>query len=172
MRTNLTKEEFIAKTEKRIEARKMIIEFYENVYLPMMCLKFNGKVYNIRFIKALREEAAKISELFYISEMKWGQEIEISLRTDKWNYNDTETLYVKCALNGEGRIDYEATVNNKEGKLWLDNFNNYTDTYKDVLEKYDEFMKVADELESAAEKYNKLPYAFRCNIDKNWLYIS
>ena len=68
MRENMKKEQFIAKCEKRIEVRNIIMDFYLHVYLPTL-LKFNGKVYNIRFIKALREKAKEIpnwGELAYI----------------------------------------------------------------------------------------------------------
>lgn len=171
MRTKMSKEDFIKETEKRIAARKQLVEFYENVYLPMLCLKFNGKVYNIRFIKALREEAAKVSDLIYISEMKNNNTIELSIRIDRWNYTDTETLYVKCCLNEEGRMDYDASVNDVMGKTWFANFNEYTEEYQTAIDRYDEFMAVADALDSAIRVYNDLPYPFRGNVNKGYLYI-
>lgn len=51
VRTNKTKEEFIKEMQQRIEIRKTIMEFVDNVYFPMMATKFDGKVYNPPFPK-------------------------------------------------------------------------------------------------------------------------
>ena len=59
IRTNKTKEEFIKEMEQRINIRKTLMDFVDNVYFPMMATKFDGKVYNARFINALNEEAKK-----------------------------------------------------------------------------------------------------------------
>ena len=60
IRTNKTNEEFVKEMEHRINIRKTIMDFVDNVYFPMMATKFDGKVYNARFINALNEEAKKL----------------------------------------------------------------------------------------------------------------
>ena len=87
-RTLKSKEDFIKEMQQRIKVRKTILEFVDNVYFPMICTKFNGKVYNARFTNVLNEEAKKINELMYVKRGYSNDEIEIQLRLNKWNYND------------------------------------------------------------------------------------
>ena len=96
VRTNKTKEEFIKEMKERINIRKTIMEFVDNVYFPMMATKFNGKVYNARFLNALKEEAKKVSERMYVKKGYSNDEIEIQLRRSDWNYNDYESILLKC----------------------------------------------------------------------------
>ena len=173
MRENMKKEQFIAKCEKRIEVRNIIMDFYLNVYLPTL-LKFNGKVYNIRFIKALREKAKEIpnwGELAYIKE-KNDDQIEMQIRFSRMNYIDYESMYFPCQLTTEGRLDYEKTINYKYAKPWEENFNNYTKEIEDTIKNYDQYMKVVDQLQKAVDEYHKLPSTFRGNFPKQniWLW--
>lgn len=168
MRTNKTKEEFIQDCQKRIEIRKEIQQFYKEVYLPTV-KKFDGKVYNIRFIKALREQIT--NPLMYISELEGNDTIEIKIRLTQWNYTDVEWCCCKLVTNNEWRIDYNATINDKAGNKWQENFADGIEEYQNTIDNYDSYMKVADELETTIDKYNKLPFAFRGNINKAWLNI-
>ena len=171
VRTNKTREEFVKEMQKRIEIRKTIMEFVDNVYFPMMATKFDGKVYNARFINALNEEAKKISERMYVTKGYSNDEIEIQMRLSQWNYNDYESILLKCKTNAEGRIDYEATINDKLGQTWIENFKSYIKEYQNSIDNYDEYMKVFVELANALEKYNKLPHSFRGHLDTSWMRI-
>jgi hypothetical protein len=169
IRTNKTKEEFINEMQQRIEIRKTILEFVDNVYFPMMATKFDGKVYNARFINALNAEAKKISERMYVKNGYSNDEIEIQLRLSDWNYNDYESILLKCKTNAEGRIDYHATVN--ECQTWIANFKSYINEYQKAIDNYDEYMKVFVQLADALEKYNKLPHTFRGHLDKSYMRV-
>jgi 5-hydroxyisourate hydrolase-like protein (transthyretin family) len=171
VRTNKTKEEFIKEMKERINIRKTIMDFVDNVYFPMMATKFDGKVYNARFLNALNEEAKKISERMYVKIGYGRDEIEIQMRLTQWNYNDYESILLKCKTNAEGRIDYEATINDKYTKAWIANFKSYMEEYQSAIDNYDEYMKVFVELANTLEKYNKLPYTFRGHLDKSWMRI-
>lgn len=171
IRTKKSKEEFIKEMNKRIEIRNTIMEFVENVYFPMMVTKFDGKVYNARFINALNEEAKKINELMYVKRSYSMDEIEIQLRLDKWNYNDYESILLKLKTNAEGRIDYEATVNDEMGKKWIESFKSYIDEYQKAIDNYDEYMKVFVELNDTLNKYNNLPHSFRGHLETSWMRI-
>lgn len=173
MKENQNKQQFIAKCEKRIEVRNIIMDFYLNVYLPTL-LKFNGKVYNIRFIKALREKAKEIpnlGELAYINEKSYDH-IEMQIHFDRFNYSNYESMSFPCELTTEGRIDYEKTINYKYAKLWEENFNKYTKEIEDTIKNYDQYLKVVDQLQKAVDEYHKLPSAFRGNFPKQniWLW--
>lgn len=170
MRTKKTKQEFIYDMQKRIEIRKTILSFVENVYFPMMALKFDGKVYNARFIKALNEEAKKINELMSVSEGYGSDEIKIQLRLNQWNYNDYEAILLKLRLK-EGRINYDATVNDEVGKMWIEGFKSTIDEYQKSIDNYDVYMKVSEKLEEALKEYNNLPHSFRGHLDTNWMRI-
>jgi len=171
VRTNKTKEEFIKEMNQRIEIRKTIMEFVDNVYFPMMATKFDGKVYNARFLNALNDEAKKIDELMYVKRGYSADEIEIQLRLNKWNYTDYEAILLKIKTNREGRIDYEATTNDEMGKKWIESFKSAIEEYQKSIDNYDEYMQVFVELGNALEKYNKLPHSFRGHLDTTWMRI-
>ena len=169
MVTRKTKDEFVAEMRKRIEIRNMLYEFYINVYLPMMCTKFDGKVYNKRFLNALNTEAKKIHEWLYVAE-KYG-EIVFELRLNQYNYNDYEAFMCRCLRTTDGRISYDATINDTLNKAWVENFNKYTEEIQSAIDNYDEYMKIADELSMAVKKYNILPSKFKGNIDTDYMRI-
>lgn len=171
VRTNKTKEEFIKEMEQRINIRKTIMEFVDNVYFPMMATKFDGKVYNARFLNALNEEAKKISDRMYVKKGYGNDEIEIQLRLKQFNYTDYESILLKCKTNAEGRIDYNATINDQYTKAWIDSFKSYIKEYQNSIDNYDEYMKVFVELNESLEKYNKLPHSFRGHLDTSWMRI-
>ena len=171
IRTNKTKEEFIKEMEQRINIRKTLMDFVDNVYFPMMATKFDGKVYNARFINALNKEAKKISERMYVKIGYGRDEIEIQMRLPQWNYNDYESILLICKTNAEGRIDYDATINDHYTKAWIDSSKSYTEEYQKAIDNYDEYMKVFVELNETLEKYNKLPHSFRGNLDTSCMRI-
>lgn len=168
-RTRKSREEFVKEMNTRIAARNIIMEFVENVYFPLMATKFDGKVYNARFINTLNEEAKKVNERMYVK--KGYDYIEISLYLYNWNYNDYESIYLKCNTNAEGRIDYDSTINDNTGKAWLDNFKKYIEEYHKAIDNYDEYMKVFEKLASALDEYNKIPHTFRGHLDTTWMRI-
>ena len=171
VRTNKTREEFVKEMNQRIEIRKTIMDFVDNVYFPMMATKFDGKVYNARFLNALNEEAKKISERMYVKKGYSNDEIEIQMRLSDWNYNDYESILLKCNTNAEGRIDYDATINDHYMKAWIESFKSYIEEYQKSIDNYDEYMKVFVELNESLEKYNKLPHTFRGHLDTSWMRI-
>ena len=170
MTTKVSKEDFVKETEKRIEVRKTLYEFYENVYLPMLCTKFDGKVYNKRLFTALNKEAKKIHNWLYVSE-NYGNTILIRMRLYEFNYNDTETLACKCITNADGRISFDATINDKTNAAWIKTYLSDTDEYQYAIDNYEECLKVANEMEEAVKKYNNLPSVFRNNMEKEYVSI-
>ena len=99
-----------------------------------------------------------------------NDEIEIVLRRSQWNYNDYESIVLKCKTN-EGRINYTATINDQQLMDWIESFKSYIEEYQKCIDNYDEYMKVFVELGNALEKYNKLPHSFRGHLDKTWMRI-
>lgn len=159
MRLNLTKEAYIAKTENQITRREELVKFYKEVYLPTL-KKFDGKVYNKRFITALRNEA---TELMYIRE-KENDSIVVELRSSKYAYNDYESLYCMIKLNDEGRIDYEASVNDVIGRKWIVNHEDYTEELRNSILHYDEYIEICDKLRAAIDNYKNVPHNLRETI--------
>lgn len=169
MRTKKNKEQFIEEMKKRINLREQLNTFYNDIYLPTLN-KFDGKVYNIRFIKALREQAEKLNNLIYVKELDNTNTIKIQIKLS-YNYTDYETLWVKLILTKEGRISYELTINDEIGKEWFVNFNKYKNEYQMAIDNYDQYMTIAEQLEKAIETYNKMPHTFRNNIDTQCMRI-
>ena len=169
IRTIKTKDEFVKEIQERISISKNLLDVYNNIYLPTL-KEFDGKVYNIRFIKALRAKVEN-NKRIYISERKYDDMIEIRQRMSDFNYTDYENLCVKCLTNEEGRIDYNATLEDKYHNIWLKNFKDYTEEYQNVIDNYDAYMEQAHQLADAINEYNNLPSPFRQNIEKFTLNI-
>lgn len=170
MRTKKNKEQFIEEMKKRINLREQLNSFYNDIYIPTL-QKFDGKVYNIRFIKALREQAQKLNNLMLIKELDNKNAIEIQIRYNQYNYNDYEALWAKLVLTKEGRISYELSINDELGKKWIANFNEYQNEYQRAIDNYDQYMAIADQLEKALNVYNNLPHTFRNNLNTQWMVI-
>lgn len=170
MRTKKNKEQFIEEMKKRINLREQLHSFYNDIYIPTL-QKFDGKVYNIRFIKALREQAQKLNNLMLIRELDNKNAIEIQIRYNQYNYNDYEALWAKLVLTKEGRISYELSINDELGKKWIENFNEYKNEYQRAIDNYDQYMTIADQLEKALNTYNNLPQTFRNNLNTQWMLI-
>lgn len=169
IRTIKTKDEFVKEIQERISISKNLLDVYNNIYLPTL-KEFDGKVYNIRFIKALRAKVEN-NKRIYISERKYDDMIEIRQRMSDFNYTDYENLCVKCLTNEEGRIDYNATLEDKYHNIWLKNFKDYTEEYQNVIDNYNAYMEQAHQLADAINEYNNLPSPFRQNIEKFTLNI-
>ena len=169
IRTIKTKDEFVKEIQERISISKNLLDVYNNIYLPTL-KEFDGKVYNIRFIKALRAKVEN-NKRIYISERKYDDMIEIRQRMSDFNYTDYENLCVKCLTNEEGRIDYNATLEDKYHNIWLKNFKDYTEEYQNVIDNYDAYMEQVNQLAKTINEYNNLPSPFRQNIEKFTLNI-
>ena len=169
IRTIKTKDEFVKEIQERISISKNLLDVYNNIYLPTL-KEFDGKVYNIRFIKALRAKVEN-NKSIYISERKYDDMIEIRQRMSDFNYTDYENLCVKCLTNEEGRIDYNATLEDKYHNIWLKNFKDYFEEYQNVIDNYDAYMEQVNQLAKTINDYNNLPSPFRQNIEKFTLNI-
>lgn len=161
------KSAFVAQVQREIEVRENLIKWYEGKFLPTL-KKFDGKVYNKRFISALDAEK---EDLMFIRPLEYDH-IIIEGYHRKMNYTDRESLYAMVKLNDEGRIDYEASTNDDMGKKWIENFNKTTHELRDSIEKYEEYLEVAKDLANKIEEYSKLSYRFRENIQfRNKFYL-
>ena len=166
MRTHKTKETFIERAKKEIIVINELLSFYKNVYLPTL-EKFNGKVYNKRFINALNEQTT--NELMLIRERE-NESVCIELRMERHNYTDTKQRYCMLKVNQDFRIDYNATINDELGNKWIGNLTNEINELNDVIANYDKYLSVAEECQKQIDKVAELPYQIRQNIafDKIW----
>lgn len=170
IRTIKTKEEFVKEIQERISISKNLLDVYNNIYLPTL-KEFDGKVYNIRFIKALRAKVENNKRIYISERDEYDDMIEIRQRISDFNYTDYENLCVKCLTNEENRIDYNATLEDKYHNIWLKNFKEYIDEYQNVIDNYDAYMEQANQLAKTINDYNNLPSSFRQNVEKTWLNI-
>lgn len=170
IRTIKTKEEFVKEIQERISISKNLLEVYNNIYLPTL-KEFDGKVYNIRFIKALRAKVENNKRIYISERDEYDDMIEIRQRISDFNYTDYENLCVKCLTNEENRIDYNATLEDKYHNIWLKNFKEYFEEYQNAIDNYDAYMEQANQLAKTINDYNNLPSPFRQNVEKTWLNI-
>lgn len=170
IRTIKTKEEFVKEIQERISISKNLLDVYNNIYLPTL-KEFDGKVYNIRFIKALRAKVENNKRIYISERDEYDDMIEIRQRISDFNYTDYENLCVKCLTNEENRIDYNATLEDKYHNIWLKNFKDYFEEYQNAIDNYDAYMEQANQLADAINAYNNLPSSFRQNVEKTWLNI-
>ena len=170
IRTIKTKDEFVKEIQERISIRKNLLDVYNNIYLPTL-REFDGKVYNIRFIKALNAKVENNKRIYISKRDEYDDMIEIRQRISDFNYTDYENLCVKCLTNEENRIDYNATLEDKYHNIWLKNFKDYIEEYQNVIDNYDAYMEQANQLAKTINDYNNLPSPFRQNVEKTWLNI-
>ena len=166
MRTQKTKEQFIQRMEQQIQNLTELLNFYNNVYLPTL-QKFDGKVYNKRFINALKEQIT--NKLMFVKDRE-RDEIIIGIRFTEYNYNDYNSMFCKLLVNNEFRVDYNATINDKIGQKWIENLSTEIEQIKLIISNYDEYITVTQKLQEHINNYSNLPYQFRENIvlDKIW----
>ena len=159
MKTKLTKEIFIEKLTKENKYRHDLLEFRNKVFLPIL-QKFDGKVYNIRFIKALRE--ANEDELIFVHVLE-NDHIIVEKRLEQYNYTDREQLYIKVVLR-DGRIDAAASEADEMGKKWVENFKQHTDELLTVIKNYEQYITKSEELQTLINEFANISYKFRENI--------
>lgn len=166
MRTKLTKEQLISRMKKENDHRNDLLEFRNRIFLPTL-QKFDGKVYNIRFIKALRD--ANEDELIYVRELE-NDHIVVEKRFERHTYTDCEQLYLKVLLK-DGRIDADASVADDMGMKWIENFKCYTEELLLIGENYDFYMSKCEALQKAINEFAEINYKFRDNITFDNVYL-
>jgi len=159
-RIKLNKQSFIEKVENQIERRNFLLSFYNDIYLPTL-QKFNGKVYNKRFINALREYADESTCIYELE----NNYIRVQRSRDKFSYTDYDDIYIILELSSDNRIDANASITHPIGQKWLTSFQEYTDELRSTINNYDKYMTIAEELQECIDKYAKIPSAFRENIE-------
>lgn len=169
MVTNKTKTELIKDYEKRIACREQLFGFIATEFLPTL-KQFDGKVYNIRFIKALREKANQVNDFINVRELQNGS-IIVEISVDRYNYCDTEQIYIKFPLKDNRTISFDLVTNDEVGQKWIKNFKETTEEYREVIDNYDKYMEIVERFEQELKVYNNLPFMFRNNINKNYLHI-
>lgn len=167
MRTRQTKEEFVTNARKYIKMYEDLQSFYKKVYMPTL-KEFDGKVYNVRFIKALRAKSAEVNELIYVNERDCDS-IEIGVMAAKYAYTDKVSMWVKCPLTYDFRLSVELTENDKTHHAWIANTNESIKDYKDSIKNYNKYMALGEKLEKTIGKWNALPFAFRHSVDVDWM---
>ena len=130
MRTELSKEAFIARVENQVSRREELLRYYNKVFLPTL-QKFDGKVYNKRFITALQNEC---NELQYVRPLEY-EHVIVEMRSSRTSYTDHEDIYLQVKLNNDGRIDYEASTT-ESATVWVRDDYSRTDKKYEMSQYY------------------------------------
>lgn len=171
--TYLNKEKFIERQKALIATRNLMIQFYNEVYLPLLD-KYNGKVINARFKNELQGDGQFKGRKFFITweDKNYSIQKEIVINmynhdfTTSSNYKDYEYLYCGLVLN-EGRLDKEKTLGHNFPQSWLENFKKETEGIEVNIKNYDKDMKFAEEFAEMCKKFNNLSSNFRRNLGAN-----
>lgn len=158
MRQELSKEKFIGKIGKRIARREELLRFYNTVFLPTL-KKYDGKVYNKRFINELQQQAP---ELMHVASLQ-GERIGVSLRESYFSYNASDEISLMVKLSA-GRISYEQSTSDCLGRIWIANFLQYNADLRSCIDTYDKYMERAMTVQKALADWSEVPTAFRENI--------
>jgi len=163
------KEVFIQDTKQIIKVRELLTKFYDEIYLPTL-KKFDGKVYNKRFLNALNEEAEKFFDGYNVY-IKGDFDNYLKCLRFEIDVRKVYTLiqsmeFLACIDLESWRLAYDKTLENEQVNYWKENFVEYTKNYYDVIENYDEYLALAEITQTTIQKFNHLPSVFRQNIDK------
>lgn len=180
MNTKKEKAVFLAAVKNEIAHRETLRTFFGTTFQDLT-KKFDGKVYNRRFENALNDAlkavspsmwcACKIQGPTNYTNIAGATLINVTLNYYNFpgNYINVESLPTNLVLH-DGRICAEDSAREKYTILWAANFDEHTEERKTILKNYDAFMSVADMMNDAIKKYNALPYRFRENIEKPYIY--
>lgn len=160
MRTNKSKEEFISYLQSKIERREELVKFYHDVFLPTL-KKFDGKVYNKRFITALQNCC---NSRMIVRDMEY-QRIDIQYRKEEFSYTEYETMGIRVHLDDK-RMSYEETINlnNMRGYNLIESFEKTTNEMRDSIANYETYLEISKETQAAIDNFAKIPFEFRQNI--------
>lgn len=186
MRTRQEKGDFFATLKHEIKNRETLRQFFNTTFQNVLNT-FNGKVYNKRFETALQDAMQKVSPLMWAkcsiqSRSSYSNfpdsntvQIEMRFRNSQTNYTDTENFYTNIVLKSDDkynlRIDAESSRKERFTIAWAENFDKETEQEKEILKKYDKFLKVAEAMEKVVEEYNDLPQRFRQNMCTKYIHI-
>jgi hypothetical protein len=154
---NKTKEQYLSEVSTIITNRNDLTKFRKEVIEPAI-VKFNGKVLNARFTKAISSDEKSI-----YSKITSTNEHAVCISVTKYAQPKEEIMWLEIQLNNGGRIVGETEMSKK----WSDGFDNTTSAYLSLNDNYDKYMETVVELKNAIEKFNDLPSVFRANIYRN-----
>lgn len=166
----------MADTQKRIELRKSLAKWRDEVLMPLV-KEFDGKVYNKRLITRANELVP--NNLWHVRESSYSRDIEVQARLNEWNYSDYESVQIPMRLtqpskeNGwkGGRVDYKAIEQDRYTKSWAKSHDDYTKEMETSISNYDDYMKVYQHLVDAVNEWNELPHTFRAHTRASDMHI-
>lgn len=171
--TKETREQFAARIERENEARRQLLDIYNTVFLPTL-KKFNGKVYNKRFRTAIQNQLDTIDRdgLISIGETyRSGNKVTLYIRkmAARFAYTNYEQLLIHLILDNaiDERISETDTLADKTGQTWILNFKEETERREGAGSRWDEYMAICSQLETACKKYVGLPTYFKDVVQRH-----
>lgn len=178
METNEIKTAFFSQLYTELKNRELLRqEVYKTVFYNALD-KFDGKVYNKRFDNYLNDELKKVSPLLSVSCDNKGAndyfnpsyyivQIVFNCRNSSTNYTDSEKLYINMVLKNN-RIQADDTKREEYTLKWLESFDEETRKKRSILEKYDDYFRIYEQMEKAVQLYNGLPTRFRRHLNRKY----
>lgn len=161
----MKKERFIAQMNQQIMVYNHLLQGLE--VCKGIAHKFNGKVLNIRLVKAMKDSHNHFGLSYSLNGC-----ISISDYQNRWysmpgdehgGYIDNYTITVKPVTNEANRIDASQTIENANTQIAY--LKNQIAVCKDDILRFDEEAKAWAELEKHVDEYKaKYSYRLRGNI--------
>lgn len=165
MITKYDKEAFIASTNARINELKNLLKFYETTFQTVL-RTFDGKVYNKRFINALKEvvssewQVRETTDSIQIIASKWCSSIKDYIK---------EWVTIRI-IRDNGRINADGTLADHLHQTWIKNSYDRLVELQDCIVGYDIYEAAAKRLYEAIEEFNKnVPFHFREQVKKPYV---
>lgn len=174
MQQRVPKDIYVDQLTKKVQKREQLRRYYTKNYLPIL-RKFDGKVYNARFVNAINEDMERHDALLHITDMTDNDDktrrLWMYVCESATNYNRAASIMLRVVCNAEGRIDAKASEEYADMQKELKGFDEGTTEILTTIYNYDEYMKITDDMMAAIEKYNNLPYHFIQNLDTYYIHI-
>ena len=166
METRQTKEQFIRTVKREIYDNTKLLEFYRTRYLPTI-KDFDGMSFDFyRLRSALQSQMTDPLMYFWNDNIHNPSKPQLQLRKNLSQYTTAgERMNVPLVLKN-GTIDYHATISID----WCEtNTEKHIAMLREIVERYDSLMAVADRFKNAAEDFGKLPRRFRESLCKIYI---
>ena len=171
--TKITREQFKKFVEKQNDCQEELLQAYAKVFVPLL-KKWDGKVYNQRFLNAVEQEIKKQGygnngEIRVKEVYRRCNNVTIYLTQIPLIYNTCIFVAVNLVTrytDGNNRISEADTLSNEQTKAWLQGAFKSIQQGNDVVKNWDKYMGIANRLQEAVKAYNALPGCFTTHVER------
>lgn len=163
------KETFVKETTKRAKNLRKMRAIIEDFVVPSI-RRFDGRALNKKICDHIKEVANDPNIEASISTDFWGKkQLEVRLFTKPGNYSDyfnfvieLKSMYIDGSTTA--RIDANSTIDIPAFIKRLNYFSEDAKLCDDAVERFDEYLEMADRMQEQINAWRKVNQQFRCNV--------